>query len=50
MYSVQAVCPLIVYFQFQEILGWVGIGGGIGIDQEGVRERPVEIYSSLGNN
>ena len=25
MYSVHAVCPLIVYFQFQEILGWVGI-------------------------
>ena len=25
-------------------------GGGIGIDQEEVRERPIEIYSSLGNS
>lgn len=25
MYSVQAVCPQIVYFQHQEILGWMGL-------------------------
>jgi len=25
-------------------------GGAIGIDQEEVRERPIEIYSSLGNS